>query len=91
MTPFNKIKMLSLSSASTGLVVGVINTLNIRKSDEIRMLEKKNIAKGIILKSCVYGLFFPFSWFFISRDIYNGRDLDRHFIPFSRFGYSKKD
>ncbi len=79
----------------TGVSIGAINTANIRKSPEyhqgIDFIDYTRFSSCIAVKSCVYGTFYPFVWvgmlFSVAGN--NRPELERHYIPFSRYGQTR--
>ena len=82
-----------------GVGIGLLNLINYnqsplylhRQEGENKNLLTLKFVGGLIVKSYIYGLFWPFATFgMVSHIFSNHPDFQTHFILFSKYGNYKK-
>lgn len=80
--------------------IGFLNLINYNQSPlylNRQRRENKNLLTlkflgGLMVKSYIYGVFWPFATFGMVSDIFaNRNDFERHFILFSKYGNYNKE
>lgn len=86
--------MLAAPGLVTGICVGALNAVNIKKSPEydppIGFTGLLRFGTLVTVKGLIYGTFYPISLVNIIFDTYSERMFNRHFIPFSRYRMTDK-